>query len=181
MKIYVIGGKAKSGKNTLGKFLKEELKSYGYKPCIMHITEPLYSYAKNHFEWIDTYEKPREFLQKMGIEIIQEKLGKKTFLLDRLQEDIEILNEFFDVFIIVDARLKVEFETLKTKYDDVVTIRIKKANLFDELSEEEQNHITENDLNDYNDFKYEIINTSINNLKETAKKIVKDEEVDKNE
>lgn len=181
MKIYVIGGKAKSGKNTLGNFLKEELKNYGYKPCIMHITEPLYSYATNHFEWIDTYEKPREFLQKMGIEIIQKKLGKKTFLLDRLQEDIEILHEFFDVFIIVDARLKTEFETLKNKYNDVVTIRIKKANLFDELSEEEQKHITETDLNDYNDFKYDIINTSISNLKEVAKKIVKIEVGDKNE
>lgn len=181
MKVYVIGGKAKSGKNTLGNFIKEELKKYGYKPCIMHITEPLYSYAKNHFEWIDTYEKPREFLQKMGIEIIQQKLGKKTFLLDRLQEDIEILNEFFDVFIIVDARLKIEFETLKEKYDNVVTIKIKKSNVFDELPEEEKNHITETDLNDYIGFKYEVINTSIYNLKETAKKIVKSEEGESHE
>lgn len=179
MKVYVIGGKAKSGKNTLGEFIKEELKKYGYKPCIMHITEPLYSYAKNHFEWIDTYEKPREFLQKMGIEIIQEKLGKKTFLLDRLQEDIEILNEFFDTFIIVDARLKREFETLKEKYDNLVSIRIKKASVFDDLSEDEKNHITENDLNDYTDIKYEVINTSIPNLKETAKAIVESEEGEK--
>ena len=84
MKLYIIGGKAKSGKTTLGKFLHEELKNYGYKPCVMHITEPLYSYARNYFEWDDrTDEKPREFLQKMGIEIIKEKLGKETFLLDR--------------------------------------------------------------------------------------------------
>ena len=42
MKIYLISGKAKSGKTTFGKFLQEELKNYGYKPCVMHITEPLY-------------------------------------------------------------------------------------------------------------------------------------------
>ena len=51
MKIYVIGGKAKSGKNTFGNYLKEQLKDYGYKPCIIHITEPLYGYAKNYFEY----------------------------------------------------------------------------------------------------------------------------------
>ena len=30
MKLYVIGGKAKSGKTTFGKFIKEELKKNGY-------------------------------------------------------------------------------------------------------------------------------------------------------
>ena len=49
MKIFVIGGKAKSGKNTFGEKLKKHLIDYGYKPCIMHITEPLYTYAKNYF------------------------------------------------------------------------------------------------------------------------------------
>ena len=60
MKIFIIGGKAKCGKSTLGEYLKEELKEYGYKPCVMRITEPLYGYAKNYFEWSGReYEKPR--------------------------------------------------------------------------------------------------------------------------
>ena len=75
MKVFIIGGTAKSGKNTFGKFLREELKKYGYKPCVMHLTEPLYSYAKNYFSWDErTDEKPREFLQKVGIEIIKENM-----------------------------------------------------------------------------------------------------------
>ena len=41
MKIYIIGGKAKSGKNTFGKFLREELKEYGHHPWVMNITAPL--------------------------------------------------------------------------------------------------------------------------------------------
>ena len=91
MKIYVIGGKAKSGKTTFGEYLREELKEYGYKPCVMHITEPLYTYAREYFSWNgQDADKPREFLQKMGFEIIREKLGKKKFLLNRLFEDIEI-------------------------------------------------------------------------------------------
>mgnify|MGYP003306000335 FL=1 len=177
MKIYVIGGKAKSGKNTFGKFLREELKEYGYHPCVMHITEPLYSYARNYFEYDEqTDKKPREFLQKMGTEIIKEKLNKKYFLLDRLSEDIEILSNFFDVFIITDARLKIEFEELKNRYEDVVAIKIERENYDDELTNEEKEHITETEIDTYNDFDYKIKNSSILTLKEEAKNIVKTEE-----
>ncbi len=88
MKIFIIGGCARSGKSTFGNLLKEELKDYGYKPCVMQITNPLYSYAENYFNYDPNKDqKPREFLQKMGIEIIKEKLGKKDFLLNRLYED----------------------------------------------------------------------------------------------
>ena len=182
MKLYIIGGKAKSGKNTFGKFLREELKEYGYKPCVMHITSPLYAYAENYFEWNEhSDEKPREFLQKMGIEIIKEKLGKKTFLVDRLSEDIEILSEFFDTFIIVDARLKEEFKYFEDKYKDVTKIKIERKNNINNLSPEEKEHITEKDLEDYNDFDYKVINTSILDLKEQAKNIIKEKVGDKNE
>ena len=181
MKLYVIGGKAKSGKNTFGKFIREELKEYGYKPCVMHLTEPLYSYAENYFEWNEhSHEKPREFLQKMGVEIIKEKLGKKTFLLDRLAEDIEILSEFFDTFIIVDARLKQEFEYFKKKYDNVTTIRLERTNYKSGLSAQEAAHITETDLDDYNDFDYVVTNDGLVEFKKDAKEIVKREEGLKN-
>lgn len=182
MKLYVIGGKAKSGKNTFGKFLREELKNYGYRPCVMHLTEPLYSYAKNYFEWNEhSNEKPREFLQKMGVEIIKKKLGKKTFLLERLVEDIEILSEFFDVFIITDARLKDEFDYLNEKYNDIVSIKLERDGFVEGLTEIEKQHITENDLDDYNAFDYQIKNTSILELKKHAKDIIAKEEGEKDE
>ncbi len=178
MKIYVIGGKAKSGKNTFGEYLREELKEYGYKPCVMHITEPLYEYARNYFEWNERdSEKPREFLQKMGIEIIRDKMGKKDFLLNRLYEDIEILSNFFDVFIITDARLIHEFESIKDKYDDVVTIKLIRRNYNDELTAEEEEHITEQEIKNYNDFDYIIENDNIDDLKRSALEIVRSEEI----
>ena len=177
MKIYLISGKAKSGKTTFGKFLQEELKNYGYKPCVMHITEPLYSYARNYFEWNEREdEKPREFLQKMGIEIIKEKLKKDTFLLDRLIEDIEILSNFFDAFIITDARLENELKTIKETFNNVITINLKRDNSNNGLSQEEKNHITEIDLDNYNSFDYKIKNNGILTLKESAKNIIKQEE-----
>ncbi len=177
MRIFIIGGQAKCGKNTLGEYLREELKDYGYKPCVMHITEPLYSYAKNYFEWNgNDQDKPREFLQKMGIEIIREKLGKKDFLLNRLYEDIDILKNFFDTFIITDARFINEFTSMQEKYDDVITIKINRKNYDNQLSKEEAKHITEQEISTYNDFDYIVENKSFNSLKTAAIEIVHNEE-----
>lgn len=182
MKLFVIGGKAKSGKNTFATLLREELKDYNYKPCVMHLTNPLYSYAQNYFEWNENCdEKPREFLQKMGIEIIKNKLGKKTFLLDRLSEDIEILSEFFDTFIIADARLKEEFNYLTTKYNDIITIKLERDNYENNLTISEKEHITEKDLDNYDNFDYFVKNTSLADLKESARQIIKNEEGESNE
>lgn len=179
MKIFVIGGCAGSGKSTFGNLLKEELKDYGYKPCVMQITSPLYSYAENYFNYDPNRDpKPREFLQKMGIEIIKEKLGKKDFLLNRLYEDIEILSNFFDVFIITDARLINEFLSISAKYDDVVSIKLVRKDFDNMLSEEEKNHITEKEISTYNDFDYIVYNKGIDGLKEEIVEIVHDIELE---
>lgn len=179
MKIFVIGGCAKTGKNTFGNYLREELKNYGYKPCVMHLTEPLYSYARNYFDWNEnTGEKPREFLQKMGIEIIKEKMHKNMFLIDRTCEDIEILSNFFDTFIITDARLIMEFSEFKKRFDDVVTIKMVRDGSFDNgLVGDEKAHITETEINDYNNFDYIIKNVGFDSLREQAYEIVKREEM----
>ena len=177
MKLYVIGGKAKCGKNTFGEYLREQLKDYGYKPCVMHITEPLYEYARNYFEYDPIKdEKPREFLQQMGTEIIKEKMGKKDFLLNRLYEDIEILSNFFDTFIITDARLIHEFESLKKKYPEVVTIKLERYDYDNLLTETEANHITEKEIDMYNNFDYTVKNKKIDDLKTHALEIVRKEE-----
>lgn len=177
MKIYVIGGKAKSGKNTFGTYLREESKNYGYKPCVMRITEPLYSYAKNYFDWDEnSSEKPREFLQKMGIEVIKNKLHKDHFLINRICEDIEILSNFFDTFIITDARLIMEFEELKKRFSNVVTIVLRRENYDSGLSDEESKHITETEIDSYNNFDYDITSHSIDELAKNAKMIIRKEE-----
>lgn len=182
MKVFIIGGTAKSGKNTFGKFLREELKKYGYKPCVMHLTEPLYSYAKNYFSWDErTDEKPREFLQKVGIEIIKEKMHKPYFLINRTSEDIEILSNFFDAFIITDARLIMEFEEFRKRFDDVVVIKITRENYDNGLSETEKNHITETEVLDYQKYDYEIKNNTLAEMQKEAERIIKIEEGKSNE
>jgi len=175
MKIFIIGGCASSGKSTFGKLLSEELKDYGYKPCVMQITNPLYSYAENYFNYDPKKdEKPREFLQKMGIEIIKEKLGKKDFLLNRLYEDIEVLSNFFDTFIITDIRLINEVLSIKNKYDEVISIKLIRKNYDNNLTKEEKEHITEREINSYNDFDYIIENKGLDDLKKKSVELIRE-------
>lgn len=177
MKIYLIVGKAKCGKNTFGSYLREELKNYGYKPCVVGITAPLYHYAQNYFDWNpNTDDKPREFLQKMGTEIIKEKLGKKTFLLDRLKEDMDIMQEFFDIFIVTDVRYPEEIEYFKEKYEDVCTVKLIRTDYDDYLTSDERKHITETAMDNYDDFNYILENENLESLKNTAHIIAKNEE-----
>ena len=173
MKVFVISGKARSGKSTFGELLKQELEIAGYKPCIVRITSTLYEYARNYFNWDgNDSTKPRKLLQELGIYIIKQKMNKKNFLLDRLFEDIEVLSNFFNVFIITDARLIEEFEIIKRKYDDVTLIKIERNDYESDLSNEEKNHITETELDTYNEFDYIIENKNYEYLKESAFRLV---------
>ncbi len=177
MRIFIIGGGARCGKTTFGKYLSEELKKYGYKPCVMHLTEPLYAYARNYFEWDGSEdEKPREFLQKMGIEIIKNKLHKNYFLIDRLCEDIEILENFFDTFIITDARLIMEFREMKKRYDNVISIHLSREDYDDGLTDDEREHVTETELALFDEYDYKIVNRGLATLRKSAEEIVKSEE-----
>ena len=168
MKLFLICGKAESGKDYFGNLLKEEYERDGRKVCILKITRPLYEYAKDYFGWDgDETTKPRELLQTLGIEVIREKLGKKRFLLDRLTSDIEILDSFFDVGIITDGRLIDELDYLRKTYPDLQIIRIHR-NKDNKLTEEEKNHITETDLDNPYQYDYELENTSVTALKKAA-------------
>ena len=173
MKIYLLAGKAGSGKDLMGRYMKTQYDFAGHNACILHITTPLYEYARNYFSWNGNMaEKPREFLQEMGIEVIQKQLGKKYFLLDRLCEDVDILKNFFDVFIITDGRLLFEFEELKRRFPSIKIIHVIRDNYENELTEQEKQHVTETEMDDYTDYDYIVRNTSKERLYSEADKIM---------
>ncbi len=177
MELYLIAGKAGSGKDTFATYLKEVLEEKGKNVCLLHLTDPLYRMAENYFGYPNPkVEKPRSFLQTLGVEIIDEKLGKKYFLVDRLSEDISILESFFDVGIICDGRLKKEIEELKRRYPCMMRILIQKDQLENALTDQEKNHRTETEVEEYDDYDEIVQNTTLEALKREAEKIIKKRE-----
>ncbi len=176
MKIYLLCGKLQHGKDTLGNYIKKQYELRGEKACILHFSSSLKNYARDYFGWNPaTDEKPRELLQRLGQEIIREKLHKPYFLIDRLCGDIEVLSSFFDVFIITDGRLPLEIETMKERFESVVTIHINRPN-FETSDTEVNHHITETALDNYDKFDYKVENTTLEKLEKTAEEIVRKEE-----
>ena len=154
-KIYLISGKARSGKNKVSKIIEEFYKD---KKCII-ISFGYYikDYAKRVSNWDGSENnKPRDLLQNIGIELIKNKIDDKLFI-KRIIEAIEVFSYFYDVIIVSDVRLKDELETLNENYKDSISIRINN-NKDNNLTKKQKEHLTEVDLDDYNNFDYIIEN-----------------------
>lgn len=178
MKIFVISGKAETGKNKVAALLKEIYKDRNKKTVNIAYASYLKEYAKNILNWDGNENtKPRDFLQYIGIEIIKKQIDDKM-LIRRMIEDIQVYSNYFDVITISDARFKEEIEDIKKNFNDVVTIHIlAKEN---SLTESQKNHITEIALDGYQNYDYEITNHgTIDDLRKSLKQIIN--EVDKNE
>ena len=173
-KIYLLAGKSRHGKDTLAVFLKEKYEQEGKKVIISPYAKYIKFYAKEMTGWDGSDEtKPRELLQQLGTNIIRQKLNKAQMFIDRQIDDIEIYSYFFDVIIIQDVRLKKEITELKKVYKDAKVIHVFRPNFDNGLTEEQKNHLTEIDLDDFDDYNYRVINTTLDELERQAEEIIK--------
>lgn len=171
-KIYILSGKAKSGKNLVSKMI---LEYYQNKKCIeLSYAYSLKEYVKNITGWNgEEKEKPRDFLQSLGIDLL--KKIDSNFLINRVCQDIEVYSYFYDVLIITDARLKEEIEIPKNKFENVTVIRIERNSTENGLNEIQKQHITETALDHYHEFDYVICNDNYQNLQNQVYSILKEE------
>ena len=169
MQIVLIGGKARSGKDTLGDYIIEEKK--GKKPCKIQVGQYIKYYVTKYFGWDGSEEtKPRALLQELGTEIIRNKIDP-DFHINRLIEDIKVLSYYYDIFVVSDVRLPNEIEKPKEEFENVLTIKMERPS--DELTKQQKAHATETGLDNYNNFDYIIKNDgTIEELYEKAQKIL---------
>ena len=79
----------------------------------------LKGYLKDYFGWDGLEDtKPRKMLQELGTDIIREKMNMPNFHIDHLTDDIKVLSNFFDIFIVNDIRLPEEIEILKSRFQN---------------------------------------------------------------
>lgn len=156
-KIFEVSGKAESGKSYCTNLIKEYYKSKGKVVIELLFAKSIKQYANDYFNW-DGLEinKPRELLQVLGTNIIREKLNMMDFHVNRVCEDIQILSYFADVIIISDCRFPNEIEILKSKFNNIKTIRMTRRNYISKLTQEQQEHISECALDNYKEWDYEI-------------------------
>ena len=82
-------------------------------------------------------------------------------------EDINIYQiAGVDIVIIADARMPEEFEEMKENYDDVYSILVENQFSLSKLTTEQQAHITETALENYNEFDVTFANDDLMVLKD---------------
>jgi hypothetical protein len=176
MKVILISGRAENGKSELGKYLKGKLEDQGKKVIVDRFAKYIKQYAVQlGWDGVTKDEYWRNFLQTTGTELIQQKLNMKTFHPKRLAEDIEILNQFgVDYFIIDDTRFRREIDYIKSVFpNDTMTVRVHRVDHISKLTEEQLNHISENDLNGYK-FDYNIfVQSGIEHLHDETDRVFK--------
>ena len=159
--IILISGKARSGKDTSAKYIKEQLESEGYRVVIDRFAKYIKNYLKDYYEWdgVTKNNDIREKLQQLGTEVIKEKLNYTSFHARRLSEDFQIVQDDFDYFLVPDLRFPDEVYTMKAMFGDKVkTLRIERPQDFTGgLTKEHLQHKSETALNDFN-FDAEVFN-----------------------
>ena len=161
-KLFVLAGKARSGKDTTALIIEEY---YNDKKVIKRMYGKwLKDYAMMISDWSGSDEdKPWALLQELGVKSREINPG---YTIRRMEEDINILKDYFDVIIITDTRMENEITMPKDKFKECITIKLERPNYESELSTKEKANITETALDGYNDYDYVILNDgSVDDLK----------------
>lgn len=164
MRIFLIAGKAGSGKNVVAKLIKEYY-VYKLEECaITSYSKYIKNFALELTDWDGTdTKKPRDFMQQLGDKMRAE---DPDFLVNAMMKDIIIYQKYVENLVISDVRMPNEIDNIKNAFDNVYSIYVVNQFGNSKLSVEQQAHITETALEDYQDFDYIIANDELDKLKE---------------
>jgi hypothetical protein len=150
-------GKAQHGKTSTALFLQKKLPG---KSLIIHHADYLKFICQKYLGWNgEKDDYGRTLLQTIGTEKIRMKY-KNTFWVDRTCDLIDIFKNDYAWFLIPDCRFRDEIYTTMARFPDYVTnIKVVRLNFDNGLSEEQKNHQSEIDLDNFN-FDYHIVSES---------------------
>jgi len=173
--IYLISGKARHGKTTTANMIKDYYAKNNVKSVITSYGKYIKMYVKEITDWDGSdATKPREILQSLGTSIIREKLNRNDFFVKRLDEDMDVYNEYVNAVMIDDVRLPIEMEYFKERYPErIKTIHLERPDFENELTGKQRAHVTEVGLDNYNDYDYTIVNDgTLDDLRKKVESII---------
>lgn len=164
MRIFLVAGKAGSGKNEVAKLIKE-FYIYKREECaVTHYSKYIKNFALELTDWDGTdVNKPRDFMQQLGDKIRE---NDPNYFTSNMIRDIEIYDDYVQNLVISDVRMPSEIEEIKENFDDVYAIYVVNQFGASKLTIEQQSHITETALEGYGEFDYTLANDTLEALKD---------------
>lgn len=177
MQIFLLSGKARSGKDTVADILEEQF--INKKVLRIAYADDVKYICKTYLGWDgEKDETGRTLLQEVGTILGRGHLGE-NYWVDRVKDILFFSQNRYDVVIITDCRFPNEIEVIQDAYKGRCTsIRVERPNHQSGLNAAQMEHISETALDDY-EFDFEIMNDGslddlsrkINNIINKYKKV----------
>lgn len=167
MKVILISGKARHGKDTTANFLRTALESDGYSVLIAHYGDLLKYICRTYFGWNgEKDEYGRTLLQKVGTDAIRSQ--RPDYWVDFVTGVMELFPGEWDYVLIPDCRFPNEVDRVKEAGFDTTHVRVVRENFVSPLSSEQQAHPSETSLDDVAADYYIKNNGSLKDLSEAV-------------
>lgn len=174
MRVFLVAGKAGSGKSEVAKIIKDYYERLKEKTVITEYSKYLKLYAREMLDWDGNKQnKPRDFLQEMGL-FIRENLKQKDLLIKRMKTDMLVYEHFFKNVVISDVRYPEEIILMKEDYPKAISILVVNDLEDSPLTIKQARHKTEHALDNYEGFDYVIHNQFEQNLKNEVYEILEE-------
>ena len=171
MRVILISGSARFGKDSTAFMMKELLEKQKKKVLIIHYADNLKLFAKNYFGWSGQKDqKGRELLQWLGTDVVR-KNYEDTWV-DMVVALLKGIKTLYDYVIIPDVRFPNEIDRMRDNFD-CITVRVIRPNFDNGLTEEQRKHPSETALDNY-PMEYELINDGdLEKLLDTTRTFIK--------
>ena len=171
MRVILISGSARFGKDSTAFMMKELLEKQKNKVLIIHYADNLKLFAKTYFGWSGQKDqKGRELLQWLGTDVVR-KNYEDTWV-DMIVALLKGIKTLYDYVIIPDVRFPNEIDKMCDNFN-CITVRVIRPDFDNGLTDEQKNHPSETALKDY-PMEYELINDGdLKKLLETTRTVLK--------
>lgn len=171
MKIILISGKMRHGKDTVAQFIKEEIKG---RVLIIHYADYLKFICKQYYGWNGEKDvNGRELLQRFASDIVRTQ--EPDFWVNTVCHFLHLTEGDWDYVLIPDVRFPNEIFIPKREFgfQNVISLRVDRVGFVpQEATEEQLSHISETALDNFQFDNY-IFNTSdLNGLREKVRVFV---------
>ena len=167
MKVVLISGKARHGKDTTAAFLKEALERDGNRVLIAHYGDLVKYVCKAFFCWNgEKDERGRAMLQRVGTDVIRAR--DEDFWTRFLCSILSFFPDEWDFVLIPDCRFPNEVDAPGEFGLDSTHLRVIRPDFDNGLTEEQQNHISETALDDVRADSYLYNDGDLNDLRKKA-------------
>lgn len=159
-KVILISAKAEHGKTLTAKIIKEALELEGKKVVIVPFANYLKFICREYFGWDGSKDKEgRRILQHIGTDVVRKK--DPDFWVRAVGDFFKLFKDEFDFFIVDDCRFKGEADYFtEIQPMDTLKIRVVRTNFENSLTEEQRQHASETDLDDYRWFDVWVVSES---------------------